>query len=334
MEFNSGNSTMAKIELILGTKDNHCTGTAWFDQIIIEEQTPVISTTWEFLVLVFPNTNISLNGNRYQSKMTGADIEDIRDLLSRTKNSLENLSNNRMRANMDIKIIDNPISSLTTYKDNWWVSPKDISTIIDHYLSIKEYDHVISVVTLNGRGSTNPVPNISWEGLGGINHGDVGYSVINKPANDSLNGNTSLSFRERTFIHEFLHTLERDGLSSGYNIPDLHDRESFGYTNVDNYRSWYKDYMTENIYDNTINRRIGIPKEMYNINREFSEYKIMSMCMKSDITNHVHEEVIIEEENNNVITPSRINYAGLGIIPVFSILGGVFYNLELKKKKN
>ena len=59
-------------------------------------------------------------------------------------------------------------------------------------------------------------------------------------------GNT---FPQEVFVHEFLHTLERNEKENGNNIADLHDYEVYGYSenNANGLEEWYKDYMQNTI---------------------------------------------------------------------------------------
>lgn len=72
-------------------------------------------------------------------------------------------------------------------------------------------------------------------------------------------------FPEEVFLHEFLHTLERNAKEYGYERPELHDYEKYGYKNEKLYgqERWYKDYMNKNI--ETSNGKIGLPEEIYNL---------------------------------------------------------------------
>ena len=68
---------------------------------------------------------------------------------------------------------------------------------------------------------------------------------------------------EKVFIHEFLHTLERNSKEYGYEIPDLHDYKQYGYTEdrLEGLKKWYEDYMNQNISYN--GKKIGLPAEIY-----------------------------------------------------------------------
>lgn len=81
----------------------------------------------------------------------------------------------------------------------------------------------------------------------------IGYSNIRMP--DNVNSSmyqysSNNMFPQEVFLHEFLHTLERNEKENGNNIAALHDNELYGYTGNrrDGLKNWYEDYM-----QNTIN---------------------------------------------------------------------------------
>ena len=111
----------------------------------------------------------------------------------------------------------------------------------------------------------------------------IGFSNIRLP-NDSKSYiykyNTNINtFPEEVFLHEFLHSLERNAKEYGYERPELHDYEKYGYKNeaLIGQKKWYTDYMNDDI--KTTSGKIGLPQEIYNLkpaknsNFEYS-YKI------------------------------------------------------------
>ena len=97
----------------------------------------------------------------------------------------------------------------------------------------------------------------------------IGFSNIRLP-NDSKSYvyryNTRVNqFPEEVFLHEFLHTLERNAQEYGYERPELHDYESYGYENEKTIgqKRWYTDYMNREIKTATGN--IGLPPEIYKL---------------------------------------------------------------------
>ena len=112
----------------------------------------------------------------------------------------------------------------------------------------------------------------------------IGFSNIRLP-NDSRSyiykyNSRVNTFPEEVFLHEFLHSLERNAEEYGYERPELHDYEKYGYKNerLIGQKKWYTDYMNKNI-NTASNEKIGLPSEIYRLkpakesNFEYS-YKI------------------------------------------------------------
>ncbi len=95
----------------------------------------------------------------------------------------------------------------------------------------------------------------------------IGFSNIRLP-NDSksyiykYDGRIN-TFPEEVLLHEFLHSLERNAEEYGYQRPELHDYEKYGYKNeaLIGQKKWYTDYMNKNI--NTNNGKVGLPEQIY-----------------------------------------------------------------------
>lgn len=97
----------------------------------------------------------------------------------------------------------------------------------------------------------------------------IGFSNIRLP-NDSNNyiyryDTRVNTFPEEVFLHEFLHSLERNSEEYGYERPDLHDYEKYGYKvePLIGEKKWYTDYMNKNI--KTSEGSIGLPEEIYTL---------------------------------------------------------------------
>ena len=73
------------------------------------------------------------------------------------------------------------------------------------------------------------------------------------------------TFPEEVFLHEFLHSLERNAQEYGYTIPALHDNEKYGYKDekLIGLENWYKDYMNSTIKSS--NGYVGLPQEIYTL---------------------------------------------------------------------
>ena len=97
----------------------------------------------------------------------------------------------------------------------------------------------------------------------------IGFSNIRLP-NDSRSyiykyDRRINQFPEEVFLHEFLHTLERNAKEYGYERLELHAYESYGYKNeaIVGQRDWYKDYMNKEI--RTSDGNVGLPAEIYTL---------------------------------------------------------------------
>ena len=97
----------------------------------------------------------------------------------------------------------------------------------------------------------------------------IGFSNIRLP-NDSKSyiykyNSRINTFPEEVFLHEFLHSLERSAEEYGYERPELHDYEKYGYKNeaLIGQKKWYTDYMNKNI--NTASGKIVLPEEIYTL---------------------------------------------------------------------
>lgn len=97
----------------------------------------------------------------------------------------------------------------------------------------------------------------------------IGFSNIRLP-NDSKSyiykyNKKINTFPEEVFLHEFLHSLERNAEEYGYERPELHDYQKYGYRNemLTGQKKWYTDYMNQEI--ETEGKKIGLPKEIYTL---------------------------------------------------------------------
>ncbi|MBR6504696.1 MAG: hypothetical protein IKT41_03165 [Clostridia bacterium] len=69
-------------------------------------------------------------------------------------------------------------------------------------------------------------------------------------------------FPEEVFLHEFLHSLERNLSEYGYNRPELHSYSDYGYVEekLIGLKKWYSDYM-----NCTIDGKLGLNEIVYTL---------------------------------------------------------------------
>ena len=131
----------------------------------------------------------------------------------------------------------------------------------------------------------------------------IGFSNIRLP-NDSRSyiykyNSRINTFPEEVFLHEFLHSLERNAQEYGYERPELHDYEKYGYENelLEGQKQWYTDYMNKEI--KTTEGNVGLPAEIYTLkpakNSDFDySYKIEDVFKQPE---NIIEEIIGIFEN-------------------------------------
>jgi len=310
--FNSKNRTSVSIGFRLGGYDDNCTGTVWFSDFTIEKGSSSQDSNWNFACLVFENTNVEIEKNGQRNKinltMNTQDISDMRQNIARFKTSFEELSKNKMKISYDFITVKEPITSLSYDTENgYFVAPQNVAGILEQYLKNESYDHIFICLRLGDNEHQKDIPVYDWIGLGGMDYLGVGFSNIRLP-----NSNRSYiykydarinTFPEEVFIHEFLHSLERNAKEYGYTIPELHDYLKYGYReeNLIGLKKWYADYM--NCEVKTSSGYIGLPKDIYKCKPsneddfEFS-YKLDEFKEPSNIFEEI--KMIIEKAFENV----------------------------------
>ena len=147
-----------------------------------------------------------------------------------------------------------------------------------------------------------------WIGLGAMDYYGIGFSNIRLPNEDNsyiykYDSRINI-FPEEVLLHEFLHSLERNAKEYGYERPDLHEYEKYGYENEQliGQKKWYQDYMNKNI--NTSSGKVGLPEEIYSLkpakNSNFKYAYQIDECFKEP--QNIIEEIkqIIKNLKNKV----------------------------------
>lgn len=270
--FNSKNRKEVDVSFRLGGYDEKSKGTAWFSDFKMEEGTVSQSNNWKFVCFIFPeiDVDVEIKGKKehVSLKMSNSDIQDLKDDMARFQTSIKTMSRNKMSVTYDMYVINEPIKSLSYDEENgYYVSAEDVHEYIKSYVEQNEYDHIyIGIRMANLQKGSNTLTN-DWIGLGGMQYLGIGYSNIRLP--DSENNyaykyHSSINtFPEEVYIHEFLHTLERNAQEYGYKIPALHDYAQYGYKEerLEGQKKWYIAYMNKEIEDN--GKKIGLPEEVF-----------------------------------------------------------------------
>jgi len=270
--FNSKNNTEVEVGFRLGGYSGNSKGTAWFSDFNIESGDADTTNTWNFLCLLFDNINVNVqtsNGNQnIKLHLTNEDKYDMNLCIQRFQNSLSELSKGKIKAKYELKEITEEIKTMSYDEENgYYVSPIDVQKTIDKYIDEGKYDHIFIAFRTGDINSRNEIPINDWIGLGGMAYRGVGFSNIRLP-NESNNYiykyDTRINtFPEEVYIHEFLHTLERNSEEYGYEVPELHSYATYNYKEekLIGLKNWYKDYMNKEI--KTSDGNIGINPEIY-----------------------------------------------------------------------
>lgn len=268
--FNSKNRETVNIGFRLGGYLGQATGEAWFTDFKLEEGIEEKDNNWNFGCFIFKTTDVNIDEKEVKLEVSQNDINDITNTIKRFESSAKSLSEGKMTAECDIHEIDVPITELSYDNEfGYYVSPENVETQIKDIVKQNNYDHIFVIMRLGDANHENDIKVNDWIGLGAMDYYGIGFSNIRLP-NDSKSYiykyNTKINtFPEEVFLHEFLHSLERNSKEYGYEVPALHDYEKYGYKNekLEGQKKWYTDYMNKNIKYNGQN--IGLSEDIYTL---------------------------------------------------------------------
>ena len=280
--FNSKQNDELSVGFMLGgdSEIGNVKGTAWFSDLQLEEGDLDEDCNWNFGCFIFKNTDVTIFNNRYKYSMSDDEVIHIRDCIQRFQSTITNISNNEMSASCRIIDIETPISRVSyDSEEGYYVDPLDVCEILDEYVENNNFDHIFVCLKLNDEYTCVPVHN--WIGLGSMEYKGIGFSNIKLPTSTNsyeyIYDENINRFPEEVFVHEFLHTLERNSKKYSYSVPALHDYEKYGYEedNLVGLYNWYKDYMTSNIGD----ENLGLSSSIYKLKppkeENFSNGKVL-----------------------------------------------------------
>lgn len=252
----SKNAENLKIGFRLGGYNGYSKGKVWFSDIHVEKGTKDPTKDWNIACFMINNVDFKANGKTYKYSLTTEDKRLLEANIKRFSDTCEEFSDGKMRVTYKTIEIDKPLTSFSYDDDNYYyVAPSDIKPLIDDYIKQDEYDHIFIGIRMGDPEDGIPVRD--WIGLGSMRYDSIGFSNIRMP--NDLQRSTMYKydikndiFPEEVFVHEFLHSLERNLNERGYTFPALHDNEKFGYKagGAAGLKNWYKDYMISNIDSN------------------------------------------------------------------------------------
>ena len=268
--FNSKNMDKVQISFRLGGNETNSKGTVWFSDFKLEKGTKNTNSEWNMVCFLLNEIDVNIDGKQYNLKLNTTDKENVRLNMERFKNDCYQFSKNKMTVNYDIYEINEPVTNLSYSKEHGYhVGPENVVDLVYDIVKEHEYDHIFVVARMENDDGTSSIPILdNWIGLGSMDMFGIGYSNIR--INNNSNKYTykygiTNQMPEEVYLHEFLHTLERNNNESGYTTISLHNYEQYGYTNknVDGLNQWYKDYMQKNIYDRLTSSYVGLDDFCY-----------------------------------------------------------------------
>ncbi len=268
--FNSKNREKVKISFRLGGNQNACTGTAWFSDFKLEKGTKTEDANWKMACFIIDELDVEIDGIRYNFKVNSIDKENVELNMERYKNDCNLFTNGLMKVEYEIIEVKEPITTIS-YSDEhgYYLDYKDIKDAVYQTVKENEYDHIFAVCRMEDDDGISSIPiKDNWIGLGSMDLYGVGYSLvrINRNAN-SYNYKFGITNQapEEVYLHEFLHTLERNTIENGYKIPALHDYEKYDYSEktAEGLMQWYKDYMKGDIQDRFYGGLAGLNSSSY-----------------------------------------------------------------------
>lgn len=261
--FDSKSNNTVEIGFRLGGNLLRASGTAWFSDLTIEQGTPDQSNTWKFGCFVIENIEAQAGDKKVDVSMSYKQKQDVNEHIRRFKNSIEEMSKGKIKVEYEVINITEALTTLTFEEDNgYYIGEKDIYPLINNYVQAKQFDHIFICSNLPLESELVGGDVSEWIGLGNMVYLGKGLSNI-RVMDEYYNYAGKDTFPEEVYIHEFLHTLERNAGENGYEIPELHDYNKYGYFEDRYYglKQWYTDYMNKNIKSN--GTLIGLPAEIF-----------------------------------------------------------------------
>ncbi len=291
--FNSKNNDKVEIGFRLGGNFAEASGTAWFSDITLEKGVEDDDSTWNFGCFLINNADVTINDREIKVSLSEDEKATITRDLIRLKSSIKEMSNNQININYEIIEVNEVLDTLAYDEINgYYISEADVYKLIASDVLEKQFDHVFVCTNLPLESELTDDESIAeWIGLGNMMFLGKGFSNIRiTPLEYQYSSQNT--FPEEVFIHEFLHTLERNAEEYGYERPALHDYKEYGYEDdrYDGQRKWYIDYMNKNIKSN--GEYVGLPSNIYTLkpvkesNFEYS-YKLDSL----DEPHNIIEEI-------------------------------------------
>lgn len=321
--FNSKNRDEVNICFRLGGFKGEAEGKAFFKDFKLEKAIKN-DINWNIVCFNIENIDATLDGKQYKISMTEEDKQIIQSNVNSFKNTMKDFSQGKMTVTSNIIDIKEPLTKLSYTEENgFYIDPEDVYELIDKYISSDRYDHIFIATRMGDKSQNIEIPVNEWIGLGGMRYRDIGFSNIRLPSDMQstimYKYNTRYNvFPEEVFVHEFLHTLERNLNEYDVKFPALHDNEKYGYKDegTSSIKVWYRDYMRHNIKSGS--SYTGLTDISYTTmprhNEDFEECENIEFKVEPDNfalgVIKIFKDLFSNAKNNNMLNSDNNNTKG------------------------
>lgn len=310
--FNSKNNTEVEIGFRLGGNLTKASGTAWYSDLSLEKGVLDDSNIWNMGCFIIENTNIQMEEKNINQRVSYYQKLQIESDMRKFQDTIKTMSNNKINIKYEVINITEPLTTLTYDDENgYYIGEKDVYNLINDYVKAKEFDHIYICSNIPLESKLIDTSVSDWIGLGNMMYEGKGLSDI-RIMDENYNYSSKDTFSEEVYIHEFLHTLERNAKENGYEIPALHDNEKYGYKEDKYYglKNWYTDYINMNINNN--GTKTGLPEQILTLKPpkendfEYSS-KLKSLNEPSNIVETIRSimdkiQKVFEKSDKNYVT--------------------------------
>ena len=188
----------------------------------------------KFDVLLIPETKLS-TPREFHSRWPDSDLARAREIVAGFPAAVDYVTSGMCSVEQTVKEVG-PLTSVSTYSTSWWPSKTDTmqwwTPGTQSVIVLWESDEDIA---------GNPAGLTTFGGLG--MGGNPTYATWALPDGAEYWWISS-TFPQGAMVHEWAHGIGSNARALGFQIEDLHNAEAHGYTSADNWREWYKAYLS------------------------------------------------------------------------------------------
>ena len=188
-------------------------------------------------ILLIPETRVT-SPRVFNSRWPDADLAKAQEIVAGFPAAVADLTGGMCQIQQTVKVVG-PLTSVSAFGGSWWPARNDTAQWVS-----PDADAVIVLWESDEDIEGNPAGLTTYGGLG--MGGKPMYATWALP--DGVESWwVSKTFPQGAMVHEWAHGVGTNARSLGFTITDLHHAEQFGYTDADNWREWYRAYLSGKI---------------------------------------------------------------------------------------